>query len=136
MIEVSQDVEAFSGVDTELQDEEVEMEMMNGGGEEEEAEEHDEVEEAEDSEEDDIHDKQKDKDLDRDTAPEEEEGACSRSMSASGPSSSGVDFSTDCRSTESYLCCVRVKLLFPSNMMYLMPREACVNCHRSTLAPS
>lgn len=69
MIEVSQDGEAFSGVDTELQDEavEVEMEMLNGG-EEEEAEEHDDAEEAEDPEEDDSHDEmQKDEDQDRDS---------------------------------------------------------------------
>lgn len=70
MIEVSQDGEAFSGVDTELQDEavEVEMEMLNGGGEEEEVEEHDEAEDAEDVEEDDSHEElQKDEDLDRDS---------------------------------------------------------------------
>lgn len=66
MIEVSQDGEAFTGVDTELQeDEAVEMEMMNGG-EEEEAE--DEAEEAEDHEEDDSHeDLHKDEDQDRDS---------------------------------------------------------------------
>lgn len=66
MIEVSQDGEPFTGVDTELQDEavEVEMEMMNGGGEEEEAE--DDAEEAEDPEEDDD-DLQKDEDQDRDS---------------------------------------------------------------------
>lgn len=64
MIEVSQDGEAFTGVDTELQeDEAVEMEMMNGGGEEEEAE-----DEAEDHDEDDSHeDLQKDEDQDRDS---------------------------------------------------------------------
>lgn len=70
MIEVSQDGEAFSGVDTELQDEavEVEMEMLNGGAEEEETEEQDEVEEAEDPEEEDSHDElQKDEDQDRDS---------------------------------------------------------------------
>lgn len=70
MIEVSQDGEAFSGVDTELQDEavEVEMEMLNGGGEEEETEEQDEAEEAEDPEEEDSHDElQKDEDQDRDS---------------------------------------------------------------------
>lgn len=69
MIEVSQDGEAFSGVDTELQDEavEVEMEMLNGG-EEEEAEEHDEAEDAEEPEEDDSHEElQKDEDQDRDS---------------------------------------------------------------------
>ncbi|CAL1600242.1 unnamed protein product [Knipowitschia caucasica] len=69
MIEVSQDGEAFSGVDAELQDEnvEVEMEMMNGGGEEEEEEEeHD--EEAGDPEEEDSHEElQKDEDQDRDS---------------------------------------------------------------------
>lgn len=68
MIEVSQDGEAFTGVDTELQDEavEVEMEMMNGGGEEEEAE--DDAEDAEDHEEDDSHeDLHKDEDQDRDS---------------------------------------------------------------------
>lgn len=68
MIEVSQDGEAFTGVDTELQDEsvEVEMEMMNGGGEEEEAE--DDAEEADDPEEDDSHeDLHKDEDQDRDS---------------------------------------------------------------------
>ncbi|XP_020773830.1 caveolae-associated protein 1b [Boleophthalmus pectinirostris] len=68
MIEVSQDGEAFSGVDAELHDEavEVEMEMMNGGGEEEE--EHDEVEEAEDHDEEDSHEElQKDEDQDRDS---------------------------------------------------------------------
>lgn len=70
MIEVSQDGEAFSGVDTELQDEavEVEMEMLNGGAEEEENEEQDEVEEAEDHEDEDSHDElQKDEDQDRDS---------------------------------------------------------------------
>uniref|UniRef100_A0A3B4B4T6 Uncharacterized protein n=1 Tax=Periophthalmus magnuspinnatus TaxID=409849 RepID=A0A3B4B4T6_9GOBI len=68
MIEVSQDGEAFSEVDAELQNEavEVEMEMMNGGGDEEE--EHDEVEEAEDPDEEDSHEElQKDEDQDRDS---------------------------------------------------------------------
>ncbi|XP_072313013.1 caveolae-associated protein 1b [Eucyclogobius newberryi] len=70
MIEVSQEGEAFSGVDTELQDEavEVEMEMLNGGGEEDEADDHDEVEEAEDHEDEDSQDElQKDEDQDRDS---------------------------------------------------------------------
>uniref|UniRef100_A0A8C6T4E5 Caveolae associated protein 1b n=1 Tax=Neogobius melanostomus TaxID=47308 RepID=A0A8C6T4E5_9GOBI len=64
MIEVSQDGEAFSGVDTEAV--EVEMEMMNGGGEEEENEEQD--EEVEDPDEEDSHEElQKDEDQDRDS---------------------------------------------------------------------
>lgn len=70
MIEVSQDGEAFTGVDTELHDEaeEVEMEMLNGGGEEAELEEQDEAEEGEDPEEEDSHDElQKDEDQDRDS---------------------------------------------------------------------
>ncbi|XP_076616619.1 caveolae-associated protein 1b [Chaetodon auriga] len=61
MVEVSQDAEAFSGVDGEVEEGavEVEMEMMNGGGEE---------EEAEEDEEEDSHDAlQENEDIDRDS---------------------------------------------------------------------
>lgn len=61
MVEVSQDAEAFSGVDGEVEEGavEVEMEMMNGGGEEEEAE--------EDEEEDGHYALQENEDIDRDS---------------------------------------------------------------------